>query len=368
MRKSKIFGSLKSFLSRVLPRQVRLSLLRWSIERACKAPHFVFPCPLKVSARILVIVPADPLLALCQMPGVVAIAGQFKTGHCAVLCERRVAPFFRTVTGISEFIEYDAAEQYLFSRQFDKIGRDVHAGRYEACVVLDTQPDLPLLYVAGKSAASVRIGIGGAGEYPFLNVHVTPTPGRSYLPDKGLLLAASLGVPVRPMARWSVAKESVEEVGQMLQEMKLVPPARLVGIDGPYFYRRFGEKWTQALVAALRGRPCICYFFSHGEPEAGASGWLRQLGVPVLSNLPASRCAALIYKSEFLVAGATVLFELADVLHKPVVGVFEAREFDTFCRESDTTKGLRFDTQPDGGTIESVGRMLDEYISGRASR
>jgi len=77
------------------------------------------------------------------------------------------------------------------------------------------------------------------------------------------------------------------------------------------------------------------------------------------------RSAALVDRSEFVVAGPGVLFELADLLKTPVAGVFTSEEFDMLCRESDTTKGLRIASGPDDATIASVERIVDARLSSR---
>jgi ADP-heptose:LPS heptosyltransferase len=359
MRKTKFFGSYKSFLSSFLPAGAVVSLLRWNVERKYRAPQLVFPYECGPSPRFLVILPDTPLAALHQLSCLVSLAAHFKGAHLAVLCEKRVTPFFKTVAGIAEFIEYDAAEQYLFSREFDRIGKEISAARYDVCVMLSQDPQLALLYAAGQTAAQVRIGLKGAGDYPFLNLHVNPAPERTNLTDRSLLVAAMLGVPVRPKARWSVAKESVEEVGLMLREMNVSPSSRLIGIDGAHFFSRHGRQWTQSLVDMLQKKSFMCYLFSYDEPEVDAAQWAGQQKLPLFSNLPATRGAALIYKSVFVVAGPTVLFELADLMRTPVAGVFADEEFGMFCRESDTTKGLRYAKRPDEATIGSIERCVD---------
>jgi ADP-heptose:LPS heptosyltransferase len=348
-------------LSSFLSGPARVSLLKWAVKRHYRAPLFVFPIEFGSSLRVLVILPQDPLEALHQLSCIVSMTTHFKAAHLVVLCERRVTPLFKGLGGISEIIDYDRAEWHLFSKEFEKIGKEIRNSGFDVCLMLDSKPDLALLYTAGKSAASVRIGVRDTGEYPFLNLHVIPASERIYLTDRGLLVAAMLGVPERPKAHWSVSKDSVEEVGLMLSEMKIAPSSRLVGIDGLHFYKRHGRQWTQALVDMLRKKPCMCYFFSYDEPHDDALEWLNQQDIPSFSNLSVSRSAALIYKSELVVTGATVLFELADLLRKPAVGVFEDGEYPVFCRESGSTKGLRYLIRPDEVTLESIERCLDAF-------
>jgi ADP-heptose:LPS heptosyltransferase len=359
MRKSKLFGSLKSFLSSCLPASARVSLLARAVERKCRTPQFAFPFKCGPLPRILVILPEDALAALHQVSCLMSLAAHFKGAHVTVLCEKRVTPFFKTLGGVAEFMEYAAPDRYLFSREFDRIGREISNGRYDMCLMLEPEPDLALLYSAGRSAAPVRIGFTGAGDYPFLNLHVNPAPQRANLTDRGLLVAGMLGVPLRPRARWSVSKDSADEAALMLREMMVPPDSRLIGIDGAYFFSRHGRQWTESLVDMLQKKSFVCYLFSFDEPGSDAVAWAGQQKLPLFSNLPATRSAAIIYKSEFVVAGPTVLFELAGLLGRPAVGVFEEGEIGAFFRESDTAKGLRYVSRPDSATIASIGHYID---------
>jgi ADP-heptose:LPS heptosyltransferase len=364
MRKSKFFGSYKSFLSSILPAHARLSFLGRRVERKYRAPQMVFPYDIGPSRRLLVILPADPLTALHQLTCVVALSSCFRGAHIAVVCEKRVTPFFKGLAGIEEFVEYDREEQYLFSPAFDRIGKKVHAGMYDVCLMLDPAPNLALLYVAGQSAAALRIGLSGAGNYPFLNLHVAPADGRRYLTDRGLCAASVLGVPRRERPGWSVAKESDKEMRTMLQELNIDPGAGLIGIDVPSLAGKFGKKWTLSLVEVLRAKPRVCYFFAWDRPDADMSEWMARQGLPVFADLPVPRAAALLAVSEIVVAGAGVVFELADLLRTPAVGLFTTEEFDSLCRESVTTKGLRIGDRPDEATIASVAQMVDARLAG----
>ena len=394
MKKAKVFGNALSFLSSMLPGPARLSLLAWLVKRRYGAPEIVFPFAFSTPPKILVILPEDPLAALHQVSCCVALCACFRDARITVLCQRLVTPFFRMLTAVSDFIEYDCRQRYLFSKDFTRIGKAIHNEHYDMCVMLDRDPHMALLYLCGQSAAAVRIGFaeagGGVGGYPFLNMQVKPSLQCAYSTDQGLVLASILGAPVQKKTRWSVAKESIAEVNLLLGEMKVDPLSRLVGIDAGFFLRAFGAHWTQSLIdtvqAAVNDMPKdkpedkpedlsrglsrdtpkgiqaksnrVCYLFSYEEPDEKTSEWLGQQGLPVFSNLPASRCAALIYKSEVVVAGATVLFELADVLRKPVMSILSESESDAYCKESDTTQCLRYTKRPDQNIIDTVGRHI----------
>jgi hypothetical protein len=89
---------------------------------------------------------------------------------------------------------------------------------------------------------------------------------------------------------------------------------------------------------------------------------MARQGLPVFIDLPVSRASALLAVSEIVVAGRGVMFELADLLRTPAVGLFTGEEFDSLCRESDTTKGLRIEDRPDESTIASVAHLVDARL------
>ena len=360
----------------MLPGTARLSLLSWLVKRRYGAPGITFPYEFSTPPKFLVILPEDPLAALHQVSCLVALAAHFRDAHITVLCQRMATPFFRMLTAVNDFIEYDCRHQYLFSKEFVRIGKAISSERYDMCVLLDHDPPMTLLYLCGQSAAAVRVGFaeacGGAGGYPFLNMQVKPSQKRAYSTDQGLLLASVLGAPAQAKTRWSVAKESVSEVNLLLGEMKIDPASRLVGIDAAYFLRAFGAQWTRSLLktvqAAVNDVPKglqanlkpACYLLSYEEPDEKTSEWLGRQGLPVFSDLPASRCAALVHKSEIIIAGATVPFELAVVLRKPVIGILSDSQCTAYCKESDTTQCLTYSDakRPDQSIIDTVGRHL----------
>jgi ADP-heptose:LPS heptosyltransferase len=360
MKKAKVFGNTLSVLSSLLPGPVRVSLLSWLVKRRYGVQGIVVPYGFSTPPAFLVILPEDPLAALHQVSGLAALAGNFRDARITVVCQRLVTPFFRMLTAVNDFIEYDCGQRYLFSTEFARIGKAVSGGRYDACVIFDRSPHPALLYLCGQSAASVRVGFAQAGDYPFLNLRIRPSAKCAYSTDQGLLIATMLGAPAQKKIRWTVAKEAIAEVNLLLGEMKIDPSSRLIGIDAGYFFRTFGAQWTLSLVDSMRSDRRACYLFYYEEPDEKTSEWLGRQNLPVFSNLPASRCAALVYKSEFIVAGATVLFELADVLRRPVTGILTESQFDAYCRESETTRAIRYaDSQrPDQGVIDAVGQHL----------
>jgi ADP-heptose:LPS heptosyltransferase len=355
----------KSFLAGLLPSGLRLSLLKMLVKKATDGKRLAFPLAFSAPPRILVILPEDPLYALKQLSFLMSLIAHFKNGRFSVLCTGRVAPFFRIVNGISEFIEYDPQDRFLFSKEFDRIGKEIGGG-FDLCLLLERGPDISLQLIAGLTAATARIGYEGCGDYPFLNVQVKPSPVRTFSAERSLPIASLLGAPYAAAMRLTVSKDTQREIGLMLSEMNIAPSSRIISIDGQYFFTHFGEAWTTALVQALAKKPFVCCIVAHDEVTARSQQVLASLKLPVFSPLPASRFAGLVHRSEFIIAGNTLLFELADLFKKPVAGVFEEQEYAASFRETDTTRGIRFVKHPDTATIDSIVGLLAQGAPSQA--
>jgi ADP-heptose:LPS heptosyltransferase len=89
------------------------------------------------------------------------------------------------------------------------------------------------------------------------------------------------------------------------------------------------------------------------------------MGFPVFSDLSAPRCAALIARSAGIISGKSVFFELANMLSKPVIGIFQEKERAFYCQESALTKAVTYSTTPDSGVVEKVVLFVNNVESMR---
>jgi hypothetical protein len=142
----------------------------------------------------------------------------------------------------------------------------------------------------------------------------------------------------------------------MLGELKIPAAARLIGIDVGLFFQAFGQDWTEMLWDKLRDDKAFTfYWYVAEEPDEAMSGFLASVaGMPVFSGFSAPRSIALIAKSAGIVSGKSIFFELANMMRKPVVGIFEENERAVYCQGSATTKSVTFSVAPDSGAIEKI--------------
>jgi ADP-heptose:LPS heptosyltransferase len=263
-------------------------------------------------------------------------------------------------------LEYRYEEKKLFSSTLIQFIREFH-GIVDCCCLLTRDEDLPLLYLAGMTAAPVRIGYAGSGGSPFLNLQVEPSPSRAYLPEWNCALAEMLGAKKARQTRWGASKETTAEIDHLLREMHFDPRARLCGVDADFARRRFGASWAErfikALIPAAQG---ALYLYAKDDEDAGIMEWLSQFNLPLMHSLSVSQIAALISRSALIVTGNTLLFGLATLMETKVVGLFDIKHLDAYCPVSPMIKGIPFDRTPDEKTIDQAAVAVAELLLIRA--
>ncbi len=361
MRKSNFFGKIKYAASKLLPGRWRFKCIQWALQTWYKPPGLIFPWN-STMKKVLVILPEDPVEAFHQITNYLQLVALFQKAAFSLLCTQKISPFFRQVHPAATIVEYEPPQRFLFSRDFDDIGKLFFREEFDLCLVLERTPDISLLFVAGKTAAPLRVGYRGAGEFPFLNMQMSPSPKRPYRADQNAIVAQAFGASGDITVRWSVSKETLEEISHMLRELNIHKASKLIGIDVELFVTAFGPDWTEQLCGKLLADKSIsCYFYVDGDSDKAIQQFLTSIELPVFSGLSASRCAALITRSAGVISGRSIFFELANLLKKPVIGIFDEGQFATYCRPSLSTKAVTFSGSPDKKTVESVLSLLNNF-------
>jgi ADP-heptose:LPS heptosyltransferase len=359
MAKSKIFGEAMYFFSKMLPYAWSVSLIKWLVRVRYKAPVLEFPWNGMGIKKVFVILPEGPVDAFHQIKTYLGLTSLFQNAAFSIFCTRENGVLFHQVHPEATIVEYDTSQRYLFSRDFHAWGKHFHKEEFDLCVLLEHSPDISLLFLAGKTASPIRAGYRGAGDFPFLNVHVNPSAAWKYLSDHNFIISRIFGASDKTTAHWRVAKETVNEISHMIREFHIPPTSRLVGIDAGFFFAVFGETWTGMLVNKIKTVGAFsCYLYNNGAPDDATFRFLHAFEVPVFAQMTPSRSSALISRSDYVVTGKTVFFELANLLQKQVIGLFEKNEIDQYCRQSPSTHGISFDSSPGSTTVESIVRVL----------
>jgi ADP-heptose:LPS heptosyltransferase len=362
MGKGASSGRLLRFVFRLLgPSWGRKILARRVRTRSAHLPPFSFPLDPALYTRVLIILPSKRLQVLHQLKNLAELTAFFKNASITILAEETSAPLVRLIER-TNVIEYEYDQKKLFSSAFNQFIREFH-GIIDLCCLLTRDEDLPLLYLAGMTAAPVRIGYVGSGGSPFLNLQVEPLPSRTYFPEWNSALAQMLGAKRAKQARWGASKETMAEIDHLLKEMHIDPRARLVGVDADFARRRFGASWAErfikALIPATQGS---IYLYAKDDNDPGIMEWLSQFNLPLMHSLSVSQMAALISRSALIVTGNTLLFGLATLMETRVVGLFDIKHLAAYCPVTPMIKGIPFERTPDEKTIDNAAIAVAELL------
>lgn len=349
-KKAKTSGRIRKTFFSLLGNDRSRSFLQFVLQRKQRSSPLSFPIDTVAVKEILLILPEDHLAVLHQLRNIIALMTQFKHAGISLLCERHVSAYIKMIPGLS-IIEYDADEHY--SAAFSAIAQQFR-GKTDICFLLDEEPALPILYLAGSTGAVTRVGYAGAGTYPFINLQVRPAAQWRYLSDRYLSMATLFGAK-RSELKWRVAQKTIEEVDHLIKELKIAPESPMTGFDALFFIRSFGITWTEAFLYRVRSIPVgTLYFIVEHEPQEQELVWLCKQNIPTFAELSASRMAALVSKSRLVISGNTPMYALAGLLHRPAVGFFKKEEMDQYCPQTNQQRGFAYNAPPDDSLIDQV--------------
>lgn len=353
MEKQKKSGTFASFLMRFLSAGARLSLVRFRYGAGLGSAMVRFPIDQAAIRRVLVVLPEDELDAMHHIAAVLSLRQHFGAASLSLLCTGRVADFFRVFPAINEIIEYEPSDRFLFSAPFAVLAKRIHAAGFDLAFLLDPDPGPAICAVVAATRAAYRIGFAGTAEFPFLNCKIRPSDRWTYLTDWNTSIGRVLGAPAARSVRWTVSKESLEEVRHALREQNIGLDKKLLGLDGQYIFRHFGAPWLDALLGRLRNYSGLSTYCV-ADDDADVLLWLKQRGIAIIPPLSMPKTAALIQLSVLQIAGNTTLYQLAYLLQKPAIGIFSEDQFARYCRPSEVCRGITYKEAPDTGTIAAV--------------
>jgi ADP-heptose:LPS heptosyltransferase len=330
-------------------------------SRTAGLAPFSFPLNPALYKNVLIMLPSKRLQVLHQLRNLFEIKSFFKGATVTVLAESSCSSLVGLIEGTS-IVEYDEEDKKLFSPVFSQFNREFF-GTVDLCCILSSHEDLPFLYLAGMTAAPVRVGYMGAGGSPFVNLHINPSPERYYLSDWNCAMAEVIGAKKARRVKWAVAKETVAEMDHMFKEMHLDISSSFIGLDAHFTLRRYGSPWTESFIKTLI--PVVkgpLYLYAKATYEPQEMEWLSQFNLPVIHSLTVPQLAALLTRSRLIITGNTLMFGLATLLETRAVGMFDKRYMMAYCPASPVVRGIPFQRTPDAKTIEQAAIAAAELL------
>jgi len=360
MAHNKNSGSLRRFAFAVLGRKNGRKLLARIVRKQTAIlPPLSFPIAAAGVKRLLLILPPEPLAVLHQMKNIAALKAFFKNAATTLLTEASCTEIAGMIEDVT-IVEYRLEEKRLFSASFGVFNRSFKDAADVCCLLTDGE-DLPLLYCCGRTAAPLRVGYAGAGTYPFINLHVSPSEERRYLTDRNLVMAETLGAAHCREIVLPAATQTKAEIDYIIRGITRKSPLRPVGIDALYFYRAFGAGRAAEMIKALV--PVVAnavYLYADETPDASEMEWLSRFNVSLMHHCTVAQLRALLSHSEVVVTGNTVLFGLAAIFGAKAVGVFTREEIEVFCPKTPALRGI---VKSKTMNTEAIKQILDAAVA-----
>jgi ADP-heptose:LPS heptosyltransferase len=333
------------------------------VEKKCRSYILHLAEDFKTAKNILFVLPEDQLEALFQIENFLSLISLFPDARVILLCDKKISPYFKNFNKISALFEYDKNTLRLFSKEQSLLQKQLLKEYIDLCICLEKNPDNYLYLLIGSSGAKVRLGYFDAGEYPFFNLRIKSTQELIFIKEQNSVMAKLLGAKLKGDIRWSVSKDIIEEMMHRMKEFSIPSDARVGGIDAYYFYYAFGAQWTDHLIESLKSTVNNSWYLITSEvPDHHFLEWLQTKHMPVFTDLSPSRIAALLYKSEIIISGKSVLFAMANLLTRPAIGVFEKQELNRYYKSSPQSKAISFSERPDEHIIEEIGRNISALL------
>ncbi|MBD3319902.1 MAG: hypothetical protein GF350_02285 [Chitinivibrionales bacterium] len=360
MEKAKNSRPLKHYLFRFLGDRFQHAFFRWTFRKNIRQGMVHFPVNHLSVTRLCFILPTTPFDALFHIDSIFALISRFKKAENTVICDYRVAPYFSKLPNIGAVWEFDGSEMYAGSRELENLCSLLGRESCALCFLLEKNPPLPLLVLAACTGAPIRAGFWSRQASPFVNVCVRPGEKATYIAEKNMLLARLFGAKHSQNNRWVVSKNSCEEVRYLLEEAGIKFSLSQVGIDATTIFYEFGEQWTERLLHTLVNEqhvPCYLYVPKNFSDER-LLVWLKKKNIPIISNLSVPQTAALIEQSRIVVSGKSTLYQLANLLKKPSIGIFREAEKTLYCKPSSQSRGIAFDPRNADRALNELHSLL----------
>jgi len=282
--------------------------------------------------RVLVLLPDNPYEILLTQKSLIALKEHHTDMVLDVIAESVNRDVVKSNPCIDSGYFYSRDEYYYNHPSFKELLQTLKAKTYDACFVFKQEVSVLDLIVAAQSGAPLRVGFAGGENAPFLNLTVRPRKDIEYEGDKTESLVRTLGVKTtRSRLKWNIAKTTERDVEGLLVEAGYRIDQPLIGlnISPSIMGRTLPPDLIITLAMELRKNSnAEIILFHSGMRDAADIKALEELNrhVVPISEDKISFAAAFVYKCDLIVSLNNLIYQLAIILDRPVVGLFENLE------------------------------------------
>jgi hypothetical protein len=367
MEKKTKFKSVLYYVSKCLNKKTLQAIVKFTIKRKCGSYAIDIPDDLTSSKNILFILPEDPIETLHQCINIISIITYFNSIHKSniiFLCEKKITPYITHIQEVKRVIEYAKKDLYLFSHTIKQMKKQLLKEYIDLCLLLEREPDISILSIIGNIQAKVRATYADVGEFPFFNLRINISKEHQYRTDQNCIMAETLGAKRQSNLYWSVSNDMLNEIDLKLKELLIHEMTWLGGIDILFFLENFGIQFSDKLIEKVVSQCSENWFlYTDFTPDNSYSKWLKEKQMPVITCFTPSRQAALLKKTNLFITGNTPLFALANLLQKPVIGIFKKNEIQRYCSQTASTNGIPYSDNEKEGLLNEMCKKIAIFFN-----
>ncbi|MFH0920262.1 MAG: hypothetical protein V1913_07850 [Fibrobacterota bacterium] len=330
--RKKVAAGLKYFWLNYLGRELQGKAFRFLTRAASLGQSISFNEHIRDFRRVLVLLPDNPYEILLTQKSLIALKDHHPDMTLDVIAESVNRDVVKSNPCIDNGYFYSKHE-YLYNHiSYRELIRTLKERNYQACFIFKQDVSPLDLIVAAQSGAPLRVGFAGGDAAPFLNLTVRPRKDIEYEGDKYESLVRTLGVRTnRSRLKWDIAKTTERDVEGLLVEAGYRIDQPLIGLNiSPGIS---GRSLPPDLIIRLamelrKNSNAEIILFHSGAREAADVKELEELNrhVVPISEDKISFAAAFVYKCDLIVSLNNLIYQLAIILDRPVVGLFENLE------------------------------------------
>ena len=84
--------------------------------------------------------------------------------------------------------------------------------------------------------------------------------------------------------------------------------------------------------------------------------------IPVFFEFTPARLTALLAKSSLIISGRSYIFELANLLHKKSLGIFNSEDIVTYCKSTTLSNGIAVPDNPENIDSQNIVKRVGELV------
>jgi ADP-heptose:LPS heptosyltransferase len=333
MPKNKIAHGLKYSWLNYLSAELQLKAIKFFTRANLLRKTISFNQLIGNFRNVLIILPEKPYEVILAQKSLVALKVHHNKMRVDVVAERINQDIIKSNPYIDGGTFYSANEFYYNHPAFNELVRSIKSKSYDICFLLNKNNNPLTFCLAAQSGAPLRVGFAGENLAPFINLAVRPKKGTVYEGDLYESMLRTLGVKMsKSKLKWNISKHTEKDVEGILVEAGYQVDKPLIGLDiSPSMNMKpFPADLINGLVQQLmkiENSEIIVFYSKEKEKNVIKNINHFNKNLVTISEESISFAAAFVYKCDLIISLNNLIYQLAVLLNRPVIGLFESSEY-----------------------------------------